>query len=207
MAYTLSEARERFGDYVEDPDNRRWTPTVRDRHLKYAHGRTLRWYARKGNADFLRSVQLTASNGSLDLSSYNVNQIYGVSYVNGTILQRVKHVPLHQKRIVQNVSGTFNVYMSAVPTFPATDGASLVDDSGTNDDLEELIILRAVEAALVIDGEIPPHLVQMMLRLERDVSENKGSNRSQPFPRSAEDSVFSWAHDVQNSAISLGYLS
>lgn len=204
MAYTLAEARTRARtDYLDDPQGDRWPDAVMDRHLKYARHRTLTWLANSGYTEFNTRLTLSPTSSQLDLSSYDVVKVKSVLQVNGVHRQKLKHVPLYDIKSSVGISGNFEVHLIAYPTFPATDGTAFINVEGTNPDIEELIVLRACESALVIDGEVPQHLVNLMLRLERDVKKNSGAKRSQPLPRAQGPAKRCWSWDPENNAIVL----
>ena len=203
MGYTLAEARTRARtDYLDD-DGTRWPDAVMDRHLKYARHRTLNWLANSGYTEFNTRLSLSPTSSQLDLSAYDVVKIKSVLQVNGAQKQKLKYVPLYDIKTSVGITGTFEVHLVAYPVFPATDGTAFINVEGTNPDIEELCLLRACEAALVVDGEVPNHLVNLMLRLERDVKRHCGVKRSQPLPRAQGSMNRCWSWDPENNKVVL----
>jgi hypothetical protein len=206
MAYTLAEARTRARtDYLDDPDGDRWPNAEMDRHLKYARDRVLDWYVLKGFQGFrdVTEVSVAAGTGYVDMSSIDPRKVMRVLRKNGDFYQALQYVARRDRPIATTEGGTFAVFYDSTPAFPASDGLALIDSPSSNASLEELVVLRACESALIKDYEVPRHLLSTMQRLEKDVLNNMGVRRSEPFMRAQGHAALQWSYDYANQRVVL----
>lgn len=204
MGYTLAEARARTrSDYLDDPDGDRWSDAEMDRHLQFARDRVLDLYVLKGFQGFrdVTEVAVSAGTGYVDMAAINPRKVMRVLRKNGDFYQAVKHVSRRDRPIATQEGGTFAVFYDSTPVFPAADGDALIDSPSTNTSLEELVVLRAAEAALVKEGEMPQHFLNTLRRLEKDVFKNLGVRRSEPMMRAQGHAALMWSYDYANQRV------
>lgn len=206
MGYTLAEARTRArSDYLDDPDGDRWPDAEMDRHLKYARSRVCDWYTMKGFQGFRAVLEsaVTTGTGYVDMSTVDPRKVIRVLKKNGNYYQALAHVARRDRVVDNHEGGTFAVFYDSTPAFPALDASALIDTPSTTESLEELVVLRAVEAALIKDQEMPGNLVTTIRRLEKDVLKNMGVRKSEPFMRAQGHAALFWSYDYPNQRVLL----
>lgn len=182
MPMSVSDARTRMNDYLDDANSRRWDTNARDRHLKAALSKCVTDYAREGGRRFTLSVlaQATSSAGVLSLSSYDPLFVQ-VAIVDGVYKERLAAVDPADIEQNDDVARTVDVHL--VPNI-AWNGTTLVNANanvwGPWDAFEEWVVARACLDAARKDKE----LHASMQRVEEDA---RAAALSFPDPNPAPD--------------------
>ena len=208
MGYTLLEARTRLRtDFLDDPDGDRWTDAEIDRHLKFSCDRVLRSFVRSGTSIFDEKISVTASNGVVDMSSYTNVVVRGCHKVTGTHYENIQYVDYKKAGAPVTGNTSLRIYFASIPAFPTVDGDPLINDVNTFEALEELVIMKALEFAIIKDREPIPNMDSLIGRLQNDVEAEVGQRKILRMPRPNGDCNLAWSYDHSDNSIKISYMA
>ncbi|MEK9722175.1 MAG: hypothetical protein VW405_01660 [Rhodospirillaceae bacterium] len=136
MTLTLSDARTIVADYLDDANNIRWSTTQIDTALDSAIDRCVQDYVADGGERFTEEVNVSssASDGSVDLSTYDPLHIAGVRVKVGEIYYPVHAVKRGKIERADNVARDLYIQIVRRPDSPvATDDLLVSYQSGGAD--------------------------------------------------------------------------
>lgn len=152
----LTQARDRIKFYLSDENGKKYTDNTIDFALSGTLQMVVATYVAKSGPDLIQTVELTASNGQLDLSAYNPLKIYSVSKKYSNHYNEVKRIRNGTPYVAENGTHTLKITMVQKPSMPSSATGSF--DYGvsgySNAILDNLVVLHAVTQLSTADDEI-----------------------------------------------------
>lgn len=210
---TLAEARTAVADFLDDPNNRRWTTTQIDASLKVALSRCMSDYASAGGRLFDEEVSGTSSatDGTVDLTSYGPIVVREVSILSGNRYDPVEPSRKIDREILDAVARTVKVRITRDWQLPTTTTHQLVGNGATAAKawaaFDDWICATAALRCAVKDDDRRPGIADMEARLRASVLDRANPARSRPLPLPRMQGAVAWAlvwsYDAQTQMLQL----
>lgn len=211
MGYTLAEARDIVEDHLDDADNARWSTSQIDVGLKYALDHCLSEYVSAGG-DRLHEIvsTTTASDGTVDLSSYDPKEIKSVSLVIGSRYFPLKEVSYQERGLNDAAARSVEIRLLRTLALPTTTTHPLVGNGATAgksfNSFESWICARAARFCAVKDAEARQELIALEQEMRDAVMVQPSIPKASAFPErpSWYSNWFVWAFKPDTQKIQIG---
>jgi len=207
-AMTLAEARTRVLQYLDDPNNRRWSTAEVDAALKFALSYCLTTYATAGGRRFVveHSVTTSASTGQVSLTSQLPMNVLGVVVVEANITTRIKPIRRRDRDVKDLVARSLIVEVMTEYDLSATSGHPLVGVGATAANtwpaFDEWVCVAAAKNCGVKDNDKRPGLIMLEQEQARAVLGRVDPPRAVEWPKETGPWL-RWSYQSPTSVLTL----
>ena len=211
MGYTVAEARDIVEDHLDDADNARWSTSQIDVGLKYALDHCISEYVSAGGERLHEILSTTtATDGTVDLSSYDPKEIKSVSLVVGSRYFPLKEVSYQGRGLNDAAARSVEIRVLRTFALSATTTHALVGNGATAgksfNALESWICARAALFCAIKDDEARPALRALEQEMKDAVMLQPSIPKATAFPEKPSwySNWFVWAYKPDTQKIQIG---
>jgi hypothetical protein len=190
---TLTQARDRVREFVDDPNAVRWTNAQVDVSLQVALSSCLVDYATSGGERFdVEREANTSTVGLLDMSAQTPLVVRGVSVLSGAVYYQLQASSPVRRGRPDNVARAVRVYYVQEYTLTATAGDPMFAGN-TWHAFDEWVCAKAARLSLVKDAERRQALDALEVEL-RSIALHRATSPAGPttWPRGQDAALLPW---------------
>lgn len=186
-ATTLTQARALVAQFLDDPNNRRWSTAVIDSALQDAISACLNTYAAEGGDQFDVEVDVTTSATGLGSLTFPVGLVRGVQVFTGTVYYPINAQNRSQRVVLDNSARDLKVLVVREHQLPTTVGHPLIGDGATASPgtwfaFERWVCAEAARVLGITDNDRRDGLERFADRAKEAVMVRANTYTSRPLP-------------------------